>query len=468
MLLHSVLFFLLKPSCRTALVYGVAFKRTPQLRWGFIELTRKLVKLTKNFAHICTYTRDQRNLPVDIRKEHDEIVRKALLSLAVDFDSSLKIWYGFPFNKEGEGTEGVKLLATLEQYLKDLIQAGLNNASAWNLFNTLEDFDWLTDLLFSDMLQKTVSEDDLRALYRLISNKRDIAESIVRGTPHEHKDLTERKQLLVRLSKYLERVLAELDTVCNEQAKEITLEDELLVALGKARNPDLRNTRDTIIDKLQVYWTAQLTQNVSFDEVLNRYRTTSTLKLNSISSAFWSIALEKAETADNFKELMNLSSSRPETREVVTKSWLSKKPPFNEVLEEFENRHAEWTFVALLERIGSFEESLRVISAVETEEDIQRVSIVIASHITTVRQGVRVLDAMRQSRFLKHGRLVVVKATLQLVQSEFELQAIANSLISIWGIQDGEKVALIEKALELIERPQPTNWVAPPSTDWCV
>ena len=41
MIVHRRIWFLLIPSCRTVLVYGVAFKRTPQLRWGFIELIKR-------------------------------------------------------------------------------------------------------------------------------------------------------------------------------------------------------------------------------------------------------------------------------------------------------------------------------------------------------------------------------------------------------------------------------------------
>jgi hypothetical protein len=91
-------------------IYGLICKVNPEI---ILPAVRKLINFAKETFEITFYASDRKDLPKEIRKEHDKIVRQELLKRAKNLNTALKIWHDFNFTGTSEGHLLVKVTRQL-------------------------------------------------------------------------------------------------------------------------------------------------------------------------------------------------------------------------------------------------------------------------------------------------------------------------------------------------------------------
>ena len=424
----------------------------------------KLISKAKKHSDITIYARHQDSMPVDIRNEHDQKVRSALITLAIDLDTSINIWKSFPFFGTEEGA--ILITKTLEYFLqfKDINQnPSTNKELAYALYLKTPGDHPLTMSFFIFAVAFMNDKHELEVLYEYLNQQYYTAEKILRDASCEI-DKINRHQSRDFFSEAQKMVRSKLDSICAEEISVETTEDELIAILSKSRNPNLEQAREKANHFLFGIWSRRLDNDMTFNDALESFQKSLSYGNRIYSQKFWRVVNGSSSSKAQVTRILN-SVRNTDYYTDALRTWLIYEPDFEELFAEYKQNSSNLILTALFKQADTFEKASQVLDYCRhgIKQHHQQAALHLTTVITNVDEGIQSIQKI-QGCSMDDVRKSVLKATLKFVNIPLELKFITTCLETNYNIRDEEKRLIIEKALELLNETQPADPVTSPTT----
>jgi hypothetical protein len=272
------------------------------------------------------------------------------------------------------------------------------------------------------------------------------------------------------LQEALPKVSYALDLLLMRSVDKKTNEDILLETFKQARLDKLMQTTIWTRRCLINLWQAKLDsgEEMSLDYAIATFKNTMDVaegrEMPLLTAKYWNLANQKAEGKAGAERMLE-AAGYSEYRKEAIRSWLIYDPTFEELYEKYKTNELEILESAMIKKADTFE---RAISLAEYSSDRDWCQIVaknLADKISSLEQGASAIQKCSNGHYADGPRALVLEATLKFVTSRFDLGALAKYLGDGYGRQDGERLLLVEKVLELLGETYPPTEVESKSSD---
>lgn len=408
------------------------------------KAVKKMISLAKSIHDLLEIIlRFGDRMAMETKNKCASLVRAELLKLATDMESALKMWNVFM----GTDDEN-ELLMKMRGFFHQIAKQVNSRQSLAQLYRGLSPVHPMSLEVFKTLVC-TLEEADLRMIWKNEAERLAQAKEQLKSSTRDQKMAKAEIQHFEATTAY---VVRKIDNTCYKRVSEMEKNEKLLLKeFEKTSNPELGQTICLISGELISIWTEKPEKDQTFGEALETLvylkRVNTGCGFHCLDTA-WGIVKNLARTKHEFKYIIKLAGFGQE-RECVIKSWLEFGPPFDELVEVFEQTHSKVIIPEIIKTADTFSKATRMVKSYFSDPELRQKAVEkLADMITSLGEGTSALELMNYEDSYKGRRAIILRKTLTFVKNRHELRIAKKYLGDT--IREQEERLLVEKAQEVV------------------